>query len=265
MIGITLLAGLAVPLCSGAAVAAPNDPTSPSRNYLMGLTAEDSLASPFSFQNAFSSRTIQTPLSVSTSTGKTTEKIQSSPAVVVASDAVWEVETTQITVTPAPEPEPEPIPVVVAPEPDPVSAERGTSAPRSAERQARTQEPAPEPVAAPAPAPVVASGGVMDIAASLVGVPYVSGGTTTSGFDCSGYTQFVYAQAGVSLPRTSGAQGASGVAVSKADGQPGDLVAMSGHVGIYAGNGMMYDSPRPGKTIQLRAIWTEDYQLRRVL
>jgi cell wall-associated NlpC family hydrolase len=108
--------------------------------------------------------------------------------------------------------------------------------------------------AAPVPAPV--SSGVLGIAASLAGVPYVYGGTTTSGFDCSGYTQYVFNRLGISLPRTAEEQRQATTRVSTP--QVGDLVFFGSpayHVGIYAGNGMMWDSPTTGKSVALRSIF----------
>ena len=106
----------------------------------------------------------------------------------------------------------------------------------------------------PAPASVAGSA-VLQIAAQYVGIPYRSGGADPSGFDCSGFTQYVYAQLGISLPRSSSAYRSIGTVVSRADAQPGDIIWSPGHVGIYAGDNMQIDSPRPGKTIQFRAIW----------
>ncbi|WP_308470035.1 C40 family peptidase [Kineococcus rubinsiae] len=103
---------------------------------------------------------------------------------------------------------------------------------------------------------------VLAIADQYVGVPYVWGGTTPAGFDCSGYTGFVFRQLGVALPRTANAQMLATPRVSPAEARPGDLVfflSSSGrayHNGIYAGDGYMYDSPRAGKSVSKRKIWS---------
>ena len=92
----------------------------------------------------------------------------------------------------------------------------------------------------------------------FLGTPYVWAGTTPAGFDCSGFTSYVYRLAGKSLPRTAEAQRAASSKVSNP--APGDLIFFgypAYHVGIYAGGGMMYDSPRTGKTTGLHAIWTQ--------
>lgn len=84
---------------------------------------------------------------------------------------------------------------------------------------------------------------IVDIAKSLIGTRYVYGGTTPRGFDCSGFTQYVYRMAGVNLPRTASEQSQVGVAVDKSQLKPGDLVFFQtvtngiSHVGIYIGNG----------------------------
>ena len=81
---------------------------------------------------------------------------------------------------------------------------------------------------------------IVDYATQFVGNPYVWGGTSlTSGADCSGFTQSVYAQFGYSLPRTSYDQQNWGTEVSYADAQPGDLICYGGHVAIYMGNGQI--------------------------
>lgn len=81
---------------------------------------------------------------------------------------------------------------------------------------------------------------VVDFATQFVGNPYVWGGTSlTNGADCSGFVQSVYANFGVSLPRTSYEQQNAGTEVSYADAQPGDLICYGGHVAIYMGNGQI--------------------------
>ena len=81
---------------------------------------------------------------------------------------------------------------------------------------------------------------VADFAVQFVGNPYVWGGTSlTNGADCSGFVQSVYANFGVSLPRTSYEQQNAGTEVSYADAQPGDLICYGGHVAIYMGNGQI--------------------------
>lgn len=102
-----------------------------------------------------------------------------------------------------------------------------------------------------------AAGGVLGIAAQYEGIMYQYGGTTPAGFDCSGFTAYVFRQVGISLPRTAEQQRQAVTPVSNP--QPGDLVFFGSpayHVGIYAGNGMMWDSPRSGKAVALRSIWS---------
>nr|WP_232488773.1 C40 family peptidase [Brevibacterium antiquum] len=98
------------------------------------------------------------------------------------------------------------------------------------------------------------------------GTPYVYGGTTQSGWDCSGYTSWVYGKAGVDLPRNSSAQKASGQVVSKSEAKPGDLIWAPGHIGIYAGDGQMYDAGSPGSGTSKRSYsWMSGVQFIRVL
>ncbi|MBM7366700.1 C40 family peptidase [Gordonia hydrophobica] len=79
-------------------------------------------------------------------------------------------------------------------------------------------------------------------ALSRRGTPYVWGGTTTDGFDCSGFTQWAYRQAGLELPRLAQDQDTAGFQVSQADLQPGDLAVWSGHVAMYIGNGQLVET-----------------------
>ncbi|WP_088224651.1 C40 family peptidase [Desulfosporosinus sp. FKB] len=103
---------------------------------------------------------------------------------------------------------------------------------------------------------VTVSGGAKQIisyASQFMGIPYVWGGTSPSpGFDCSGYVQYVYRHFGISLSRTSEGQFTNGVAVSRSDLRPGDLVFFhtyasdASHVGIYVGNNTMLNSSNGG-------------------
>lgn len=86
-----------------------------------------------------------------------------------------------------------------------------------------------------------------------LGKPYVWGANGPSGFDCSGLMQWAYAQAGVSLPRTSQAQRYAGRMVPLSQARPGDLVAYradAGHIGMYVGNGQVIHAPHPGARIR---------------
>ncbi len=107
----------------------------------------------------------------------------------------------------------------------------------------------------PAPAPASNAGGAVAIAMQYVGRPYVSGAAGPDAFDCSGLVQYVYAQMGISLPRTAQAQGSAGRLVSAAEAQPGDIVYFGHHVGIYAGDGKMIDAGTESTGVVYRDIY----------
>lgn len=144
---------------------------------------------------------------------------------------------------------PPPVPAPVVQQPVVVAVSRSTTRAPIQPVATATQQAS---VAAPAPL----SGGILGIAASLAGIPYVYGGTTTAGFDCSGFTQYVFAKVGISIPRTSEAQQAAVTPVTHP--QPGDLVFFGSpayHVGIYAGNGMMWAAPHTGAVVNLQSVY----------
>ncbi len=99
---------------------------------------------------------------------------------------------------------------------------------------------------------------VVAVAEQYQGVPYVYGGASPAGFDCSGFTQYVYAQFGVALPHSASRHGAGGAQISAADARPGDIVARDGggHVGIYLGGNTMIDAAEPGRVVQIPEIYT---------
>ena len=105
---------------------------------------------------------------------------------------------------------------------------------------------------------------VVAVGEQYIGTPYVFGGADPSGFDCSGFIKFVYAQFGVNLAHSVTAQAAAGTRIATADAVPGDLVIMSGHDGIYMGDGMIMDAPKPGGFVSIRPIWTTSFSIVRI-
>jgi cell wall-associated NlpC family hydrolase len=205
---------------------------------------------------------------ISAATSEALTAMVTTPTVTVPADITWSADVVASAEATPPPPPPEPEPVV----------ERNTEvASRTAERTA-IEEPAEAapaaaveaaPAPAPAPAPVAATSGIgqqiVDIARQYIGTPYVYGGATPAGFDCSGFTQYVYAQVGISLPRSSSAQGSVGYRVSAAEARPGDLVWGPGHVGIYTGNGQHIAARNPGTALYESPIYISNPVFIRVL
>jgi peptidoglycan DL-endopeptidase CwlO len=104
--------------------------------------------------------------------------------------------------------------------------------------------------------PVGHAGGVVGIAMQYLGVPYVWGGASPSGFDCSGFTMYVFAQVGISLPHNAAMQYGYGSPVSRENLQPGDLVFFNGlgHMGIYIGGNQMIHAPHTGDVVKISPL-----------
>lgn len=99
---------------------------------------------------------------------------------------------------------------------------------------------------------------IVEYAKTFIGTPYVYGGTSPSGFDCSGFVYYIYKNFGVTLNRVANDQSKNGYIVEKSDLQPGDIVLFSRtldgyitHVGIYVGDGKFIHSPQTGKTVEI--------------
>jgi cell wall-associated NlpC family hydrolase len=99
-------------------------------------------------------------------------------------------------------------------------------------------------------------GGVVGIAMKYLGTPYVWGGASPAGFDCSGFIMYVFAQVGVSLPHYTGAQYSMGTPVPRDQLQPGDLVFFDGlgHAGIYIGGGQFVHAPHTGDVVKISSL-----------
>ena len=130
--------------------------------------------------------------------------------------------------------------------------------------QATFSGPSAEDLLSAPPYPNFSLDQVFSVALQYQGVPYVYGGATPAGFDCSGFVKYVYAQFGINMPHSSTAQGNMGTRISVEDAVPGDLVVSAGHIGFYAGNGMILHASRPGTPLRIGPIYADNWWIVRI-
>ena len=149
-----------------------------------------------------------------------------------------------------------------------IQAERRLQATLAAQHQAVLQSLRTDVVGATAftpegisAAPPSQYGGVVAIAMQYLGVPYVWGGASPGGFDCSGFVIFVFAQVGVSLPHHAASIWYYGVPISRDQLEPGDLVFFDGlgHMGIYIGGGQFVHAPHTGDVVKISSLFESWY------
>jgi cell wall-associated NlpC family hydrolase len=178
-------------------------------------------------------------------TNQAREAVAAAPVVTVAPDAELKVETAAVS-------------VVSAEENEEYQAELAAEA--AAEAEAEAAE-----AAAAVDIPASAKGSaIVSIGMRYLGVPYLWGGETPAGMDCSGFTSYVFAQVGINLPRTSSEQRYAGTEVPWSQAQPGDLLWSPGHIAIYAGDGMQIEAPVPGKSVRYTQVWQSNPVVLRV-
>jgi cell wall-associated NlpC family hydrolase len=142
-----------------------------------------------------------------------------------------------------------------------LEAQRLAAQAAAAARQTQSYVPAESALPAAPPPDGTKASQVISIAMQYLGVPYVWGGASPSGFDCSGLTSYAFAQIGISLPHHAASQFNYGTPVSRDDLQPADLVFFNGlgHMGMYIGGGQFIHAPHTGDVVKISSIYDSWY------
>jgi cell wall-associated NlpC family hydrolase len=217
---------------------------------LLSLVAPSAQAAPATeISSSLAGKALQGTLDTADLSALTTqakESVAAAPVVTVATDARLKVETAAVS-------------VVSAEENEEYQAELAAEAAAEAEAEAAAE------AAAVVDVPASAKGSaIVSIGMRYLGVPYLWGGETPAGMDCSGFTSYVFAQVGINLPRTSSEQRYAGTEVPWSQAQPGDLLWSPGHIAIYAGDGMQIEAPVPGKSVRYTQVWQSNPVVLRV-
>lgn len=135
-----------------------------------------------------------------------------------------------------------------------LAADDGPELPGAVESPARFVLP-------PRPVPPTLAERAVNLARAQLGVPYVWGGASPAGFDCSGLVSWVYGRLGITLPHNAAALYGVGRPVPVSAMHPGDLVFFSGlgHVGLYVGHGRMIHAPQSGRNVEIEALDARSY------
>jgi cell wall-associated NlpC family hydrolase len=112
--------------------------------------------------------------------------------------------------------------------------------------------------------PAETGSAAFDTARSQIGTPYVFAGSSPSGFDCSGLVKFAFAAVGIQLPHSAGDQARLGTSIPRSEARYGDLIYMAGHIGFWAGPGLILDAPQAGGVVSIRPLWTDAYTVIRI-